>query len=98
MADRESDEAYLWWATHRSTDQARRWYLKYLSTLETLRINPERYGLAPESSEHRETLRELSFGIGRRKTHRIIFTIYGDTVEVLALRHLAQDSAPIDDV
>lgn len=98
IADRESDDAYLWWAKHRSAEQARRWYRKYLCTLVSLRIDLERYGVAPESSEYNETPRELTFGVGRRKTHRVVFTIIGDTVEVLAVRHLAPDSAPLDEV
>ena len=37
-------------------------------------------------------IREMLFGVGRRKTHRAVFRIRKDRVVVYAIRHLAQDA------
>ncbi len=36
-------------------------------------------------------VRQLLYGLGKKLTHRAVFEIRGDTVYVVAVRHLAQD-------
>jgi plasmid stabilization system protein ParE len=33
----------------------------------------------------------MLFGVSRRRTHRVIFTITGERIHVLTVRHTAQD-------
>lgn len=89
-AEQDSDEGYLWWARHRSTEQASRWFRSFLRVLDRLESNPERFASAPESGRGGILLQEAYFGVGRRKTHRVVFTIREDRVYVLAVRHLAR--------
>ena len=89
-ADRELEAAADWWATHRSPDQAARWYAGFSDAIASLAENPERYPLATENGLFPYEIRELHYGIGSRPTHRAVFTIRPDTVLVLTIRHAAQ--------
>lgn len=54
--------------------------------------------LAHESAEFPFELRELHYGSGRRTTHRALFRVVDDCVEVLAIRHHAQRDVSPDDI
>lgn len=86
-----------WWAEHRSTEQAAEWLEGFESALKLLCENPERWPLAQESGMVPVEIREMLFGIGRRKTHRAVFRIHGGRVIVHGVRHLAQDALTGDD-
>ena len=90
----QSAEAALWWAKNRSAEQAARWYDTVEATFDSLSENPERHPLAVENEFHRKTLRQVLFGVGRKPTHRALFHVDGETVYILAVRHVAQ--GPID--
>ncbi|MGE0378526.1 MAG: type II toxin-antitoxin system RelE/ParE family toxin [Planctomycetaceae bacterium] len=97
-AEQDIHNAYEWWRDHRSADEAARWYENIIPAIDTLRELPDRCPLAPETDLYPSGLRELHFGIGRRPTHRIIFTIEGTTVVVLRVRHSAQRDLRRDDL
>ena len=88
----------LWWAEHRSTDQAAKWLEGFEAALRLLSENPERWPLAQENENVPLEIREMLFGIGRRKTHRAVFRIREDRVVVHAIRHLAQDALSAKDL
>ncbi|HEY5315085.1 MAG TPA: type II toxin-antitoxin system RelE/ParE family toxin [Pirellulales bacterium] len=92
-AAREIEESATWWAQERSTEQAERWYQGIRGAIAGLATFPERCAIAPERNTLSYDLRELGFGLGMRPTHRIVFTIVGETVLVLTVRHAAQ--APV---
>ena len=89
-AQRQLAEVALWWAEHRSVEQATRWLDGFESAIQSLSENPERHVLAGESEAFDEPVRQLLFGLGSKPTHRALFEIRGDTVFVVAIRHLAQ--------
>ena len=63
----------------------------------TLSENPERNSQSRERDRFAYEIRDLMFGVKGRPTHRAVFTIRGEEVVVLAVRHLAQrDLAPED--
>ncbi len=94
---RHIEEAAAWWAEHRSLPQALRWLERIHQQIATLAENPDRCSFAHESPRFSFQLRELLFGTSRRPTHRILFRIVGDAVEVLAVRHASRaDFDPID--
>lgn len=82
-----------WWSECRSADQAARWLDGFEEAIVSLRENPERHGLARENGlyELPYPVRQLLYGIGKRPTHRAVFEVRGDTVYIVAVRHLAQD-------
>jgi plasmid stabilization system protein ParE len=90
-ARRDLEAACTWWAQNRSHEQAQRWYAGFAAAIRSLRQNPERCPRAQENEILPCELRQLNYGVGRRPTHRAVFTIREDEVLVLRVRHLAQD-------
>lgn len=80
-----------WYAeTSQSLEVATRWYDGFIDALESLEQNPFAGGMAPENNQFEFELRELTYGSGRRRTHRALYRIVDDRVEVLTIRHHAQ--------
>jgi hypothetical protein len=59
---------------------------------------PERCPAAPEQDLLPEGLRQLHYGLSRRPTHRIVFSIENNLVIVLRVRHAFQDSLTAEDI
>ncbi len=70
----------------------------FARAIRSLAKDPERHAPAYESETFRYELRQLNYGLGRRPTHRAVFTIREDTVVILRIRHLAQDELSPGDV
>jgi plasmid stabilization system protein ParE len=89
-----------WWSEHRSPDQAARWLDGFEAAIGSLSEHPEQHGLARENdfNELPYPARQLLYGLGNRPTHRAVFEIRGDTVYVVAVRHLAQDDLSSDEL
>jgi plasmid stabilization system protein ParE len=89
-----------WWAEHRDVEQAARWLNGLERAIAGLSENPERYGLARENNLYDlpYPVRQLNYGIGSKPTHRAVFEVRGDTVFVVAIRHLAQDDLSSDEL
>ena len=93
----------LWETANRYREQSESsevgpaWNDGLLKALESLKENPERCGLAHESDQFPYELHELHYGSGKRKTHRALFRIVENRVEVLSIRHHSQrDVSPED--
>lgn len=97
LAQKELIAAALWWAEHRSADQALRWLEGFEDAINSLAQDPENHSLARENSQYDSSLYQLHYGVSRKPTHRAVFRISGDTVEVLTIRHLAQRDLKPDD-
>jgi plasmid stabilization system protein ParE len=79
-----------WLATNRNAGVAGRWLAKYDAAIAALEEDPNRYPEADEVGDLGFSLREFVFKQGKAG-YRILFTINGDTVNVLRVRHAAQD-------
>jgi len=64
-----------WWENHRSKPQADRWVIGTYAEIEKLASMPTRCGSAPEAKDLDRPLRNLLYGISRRYTHRVIFSV-----------------------
>lgn len=80
-----------------SPASAARWNNGIFARIDTLSSDPARCPLADEAAALGFDLRMLLYGRGRH-VYRILFTIDGDTVNVLRVRHAAQDWLTEDDV
>mgnify|MGYP002625262716 FL=1 len=97
QAELELYEVAIWWADHRSLEQALRWLEGFEAAIDKLPNSPESYPVARENDAFEYTLRELHNGLGSKPTHRALFRIRGDQVIVTGIRHLAQrDVTPED--
>jgi plasmid stabilization system protein ParE len=98
QAEREIQSAFNWWEEHRSKRQADRWYACLAEAIAGLSENPERHGQSRERDRFPYEIRDLLFGLGRRPTHRAVFTIRGEDVIVLTVRHVAEHDISPDDI
>ena len=80
-----------WWAENHSPAQAITWFDAIYEQLETLRVMPERYPVAPETNLVDVEIHEMPLGIGKRLSYRALFTITPSEVHVLAVRRATQD-------
>jgi plasmid stabilization system protein ParE len=94
LADVEAGVAYR---AQRSATAAARWRAGLLARLADLEQSPDRCPLADEAADLGLQLRELLYG-RRRNVYRILFAIDGQTVNILRLRHAAQDRLAPGDV
>lgn len=88
----------LWWSDHHSTEQATRWLSGIEAAIATLSTHPEQHASAFEADSFPFEVRELHYGIKRKKTHRMLFAIRQNVVRVYSVRHLAQDRLTADDL
>jgi plasmid stabilization system protein ParE len=68
-----------------SLGAAAQWYDGCLGALESLGPMPQRCRLAPEADTFQREIRQLVY-----HSHRILFEVVGDTVNVLHVRHAAR--------
>lgn len=88
----------LWWGENRSQEQAERWYFDIYDAFKLLASTADQHSLATEPALKQHGIRQASFGIGRRATHRIIFGIVDQAVIVYRVRALKQDAIGVDDL
>jgi len=87
-AQRDIAEAHLRLA-EQTPDAADRWFDAIYDTIGSLEIFPERAPLAPESEFFNVEIREIFHG-HRQHKYRILFTVSGNEVHVLHVRHGAR--------
>ncbi len=99
-ADRQLFESAKWYATQ-DREVGETWYNGFKTAIASLAENPQRCGLAHENEAFPFQIFALHYGSGRRKTHRAVFRVDGQTVEVvevLAIRHHAQRDLHPEDI
>jgi len=89
-ADNDIRAAVRWTAENRSPRIARSWLTGLMVAVKSLELNPDRCPLADEAGDLGVELRALVYR-RRRTSYRILFTITGDSVNVIRVRHAAQD-------
>jgi plasmid stabilization system protein ParE len=80
----------------RSPANAEKWLRGLYAVIATLESMPGRCGLARESRAFELEIRQLLYG-KRQHKYRILFTVRGDTVNVLHVRHAARDALRPDE-
>lgn len=90
-------DAAVTWRRRQSASSAARLHARLLGAIRTLGNNPKRCPFADEAAELQLELRELLHG-RRPNIYRILFTIEEQTVNVLRVRHAAQDRLSAGDV
>lgn len=85
------------WYNEQQAGIGEEWLRRIEGAISSLEENPEKCGLAHESEALNFELRELLYGSGRTKTHRILFRVTDEKVIVLGIRHVAQQDVSPDD-
>ena len=86
QSERDLDGILEWLLAQQAGKTGLRWFQKLKEACDSLSELPHRCKLAPEDAEFPFEVRELLYG---RKPHlyRVLFTIEGDTVVILHIRH-----------
>ncbi len=83
-------ESVLNWLQERSPAAAARWYGGVMAAVRTLENHPARCALATEGEKYGVALGQLLVG-QKRQAYRVLFTIEGNAVTVVHVRHSARD-------
>ena len=84
-AEQDIEEAYCWLA-EQSPSRAALWYNLLVDAVLSLETLAARCPIAPESPVFQREIRHLVYG-----AYRILFTIKGNEVHILHVRHSARD-------
>ena len=84
----ELDAAYQW-LVEETPQHAPEWHNAMVEATLSLEQHPGRCPLAPDFRNHSEEIRQLLHG-NRQHAYRILFTIRGDSVYILHVRHAAR--------
>ena len=84
----EIEEAYCWWENE-APQYAPAWFNGLFKAIGTLETNPERCPAAPESMLVDFEVLQLLHGKGKM-VYRILYTLVGNTVRVLHVRHASR--------
>ncbi|HEV3236456.1 MAG TPA: type II toxin-antitoxin system RelE/ParE family toxin [Gemmataceae bacterium] len=84
----EDAEAAYTWLAEKSPRSAAEWYVKLFEKIESLKDNPSRCSLAPESDAFSEEIRQLLYG-KRQNIYRILFVVRRQVIQILRIRHAA---------
>jgi plasmid stabilization system protein ParE len=82
------------WLGTRSPAGADAWYRRWLAVLETLRQSADTFGVAPESGDHPEPLRQVVFRTRRGRPYRALYCVRDFDVFVLHVRRPGQAAIP----
>jgi plasmid stabilization system protein ParE len=81
----------LGWIEERSKDGADAWYRRWLDVLETLKQRAGWFGVAPESQDHSELIRQVLFKTKRGRPYRALFVVRDRDAFVLHVRGPGQN-------
>jgi toxin ParE1/3/4 len=85
-ARRDADAILGWLLSQQAGEAGLRWFRRLEEAIGSLAHFPERCKLAPENASVPFEMRQLLYG-HRPHVYRILFTIDGQTVYVLRIRH-----------
>ncbi|MGA3078272.1 MAG: type II toxin-antitoxin system RelE/ParE family toxin [Bryobacteraceae bacterium] len=85
-SERDAEAILEWLFSQHAGDTGIRWFLALEDAIASLAISPARCPLAPEDAESPFEVRHLLYG-RRPHVYRVLFTIKGDTVTILHIRH-----------
>jgi plasmid stabilization system protein ParE len=85
-AKRDLDAILGWLLSQEAGDAGSRWFQGLSEAIASLATLPERCAFAPENASLPYDVRQLLYG-RRQNRYRILFTILGDTVLILHVRH-----------
>ena len=89
---------YLWLVLYRPAGLAWAWELARKAAMADLADDPDRHPRCTDPAVRNRGLRQRAFGVGRTKTHRLVFEIDGVVVRLQTVRGLAQDDLIPDDL
>lgn len=96
-AEAQLAEAVSWYVRH-DRSVAARWQAGFGALIRRLPRIAKRASPIPESEHFPVKMQQVEFGLGRTKSHRVVFVVRPEAIVVYAIRHLAQDEFTPRDV
>jgi len=96
IAEFQIERAYRWYRT-RNPAFADLWFRGLMNAIATLQEKPQRCGFAIEHEIFPEKVHQFLYGKARNR-YRVLFTVRGNTVYILYVRHSAQAPLTPDDI
>ncbi|MBL9142238.1 MAG: type II toxin-antitoxin system RelE/ParE family toxin [Verrucomicrobiaceae bacterium] len=93
---REAEEV-IRWIRERAPRAADKWRDDLIAKVESLASRPLSHRLAPESERFARKIRQVLFH-KRRGQYRILFTVDGQRVVILSIRHCFRRPLEVDDL
>jgi plasmid stabilization system protein ParE len=93
QAESDANAIIEWLLSQHAGDTGIRWYLALDNAIASLATFPERCPLAPETARFPFEVRQLLYG-SKPHLYRILFTIEGNKVNVLHIRHGRRKPVP----
>lgn len=91
-------EEDLEWLSQRNQEAAKRCLEGLLAAFKSLEQFPERCAIAPENEAFAEEIRLLVHEFSKQRKYRILFTVSGQTVYILHVRHGARKLIGVSDL
>jgi|SRR5271163_917893 len=86
QAESDAESILDWLISQHAGETGLRWFLALDEAIASLATFPKRCPLAPESARFPFEVRQLLYG-RKPNLYRILFSIEGETVQVLHIRH-----------
>lgn len=93
QAESDANSILDWLLSEHAGETGIRWFLVLDDAIASLAKFPERCPLAPEAARFPFEVRQLLYG-RKPHTYRILFTIDGNTVKILHIRHGRRKPVP----
>lgn len=98
LAEADALSNHQWWGENRSIEQANRWLEGLYATMLGLATTAGSQTLATEIVLRKAGIRQATFGLGSRPSHRIIYGIEGEQVIIYRVRAFKQDDMNLGDL
>jgi plasmid stabilization system protein ParE len=96
-AEMDVEAVLRWFCEQGANKSGARWLMRLQAKIKTLESQPGRCGLAAESGDIGDEVRELLMGLGRYK-HRILFKIIDRKVIILRVWHSSRNAITPEDL
>jgi len=90
QAESDANSILEWLLSEHAGETGIRWFLALDDAIASLARFPERCPLAPEAGRFPFEVRQLLYGL-KPHMYRILFTIDGETVKILHIRHVRRE-------
>ena len=97
QAEQDFQSIYQY-VSERSKRGAGRWVETFSDALARLETDAMSYGLAPESSGRKLSVRQMLFKTRSGNPYRVLYSILDETVYIRTIRGLGQEFAELDDI
>lgn len=98
LAEEDAHTNYEWWAKHRSAEQAVRWLQGIYAAMFELATTANQHPYATEAELKLRKIRQASFGLGKRPSHRILYAVRDDLIVIYRIQAFKQNSLGVDDL